>query len=157
MEQQPGDPQPGSADHEENADVVSDADLLSEALGAIIDQAGIDVVASLGVGAGGAGSSVEVARFRPAAAQEAARPLSDVGQALLEPSYWGPFRITPNQPHMCPPHGGFQAQCRWLAKSLKIGCKNGALPAQQAPSSPGTTIMLQTTTQQSATLSEDAE
>ena len=61
---------------------------------------------------------------RPAAAQEAARPLSDVGrQALLEPSYWGPFRITPKQSHMCPPHGGFQTQCRWRAKSFKTGCK----------------------------------
>ena len=47
MEQQPGDPQLGAADHEDNADVASYVDSLSEALGAIMDQEGTDVVASL--------------------------------------------------------------------------------------------------------------
>ena len=112
VEQKPGDPQPGSADHEENADAASDADSLSEALGAIMDQEGI-VVASLGVGAG---SSVEVARSRPAAAQEAARPLSDVGQAFLEPSYWGALAYrTQAVAHV--------SSARWVPGSVPLACK----------------------------------
>ena len=78
-----------------------------------MDLEGIDGVASLCVGAG---SSVEVARPRPAAAQEAARPLSDVGQALLEPSYCGALPYHTQA-------AAHASSARWVPGSVPLACK----------------------------------
>ena len=91
-----------------------DDDLLSPMLEAIMEEEGF----TAGIAAS---APVQAAASQPAQRPEPAA--SPEEQALLDPSFWGPFRITPKQAHTSPPHGGFQAQCRWHAKSAKTGCK----------------------------------
>lgn len=43
--------------------------------------------------------------------------------AVQSVASWGTFRFSTKQPHSAPPHGGYEATCRYHRKSTVTGCK----------------------------------